>query len=152
MADGREIGAPTRYPGPLALDAARSALMLQPIGQAEWRPDGARQTFLARDLGIAEASGGRVFMRHTRAVKPFEAETGWHWHDMDTHVVFVLRGWLRFRFDGVPDPVTVEAGGVLSQPAGVPHNVIGHSDDLELIEISLPAGTGAMDLPQGPGR
>lgn len=136
----------TRYAGPLPLAQARTALMLQPAEAAEWRPDGARANFLARDLGLAEATRGRVFMRQTRAVKPFEAETGWHWHDMDTHVVFVLRGWLRFRFDGVAEPVTVGAGGCLSQPAGVAHNVVGYSDDLELLEISLPAETQALEL------
>jgi len=136
----------TRYPGPLTLGLARSALALDAAETAEWKPDGPRANFLARDLGVAAATGGRMFMRHTRAVKPFQAETGWHWHDMDAHVVFVLRGWLRFRFDGVDEPVTVGAGGCLSQPAGVPHNVVGYSDDLELIEINLPAGTGTMDV------
>lgn len=137
----------TRYAGPLPLASARSALMLQPAEAAEWRPDGPRANFLARDLGLAAATGGRVFMRQTRAVKPFEAETGWHWHDMDAHIVYVLRGWLRFRFDGLDEPVTVAAGGALSQPAGVAHNVVGYSDDLELLEITLPAETSSLDLP-----
>lgn len=138
----------TRYQGPLPLAASRSALALDTAEQAVWKPDGIRENFMARDLGVAAATGGAMFMRHTRAVKPFEAATGWHWHDMDAHVVFVLKGWLRFRFQGVGEPVTVAAGGCLSQPAGVAHNVIGYSDDLELIEINLPAGTGTMDLPE----
>jgi len=33
----------------------------------------------------------------------------------------------------------VNAGACLSQPAGVAHNVIQQSDDLELIEINMPA-------------
>jgi mannose-6-phosphate isomerase-like protein (cupin superfamily) len=58
----------------------------------------------------------------------------------------VLKGWISFRFEGVPDIVTVHVGGCLSQPAGVPHNVIARSDDLELIEINLPAQFGTFDL------
>jgi uncharacterized cupin superfamily protein len=135
----------TRFAGPLTLAQARTALLLQPAEAAVWRLEGARANFLVRDLGLAEATRGRLFMRQTRAVKPFESETGWHWHDMDAHVVFVLRGWLSFRFDGVAETVTVAAGGCLSQPAGVAHNVVGYSDDLELLEISLPAETESVD-------
>jgi hypothetical protein len=70
---------------------------------------------------------------------------------MTGHVVYVLRGWISFRYEGVPDTVTVQAGGCLSQPGGVPHNVVGRSDDLELIEINLPAAFGTFDLPGATG-
>jgi len=40
----------------------------------------------------------------------------------------------------------VKAGSCLSQPAGVAHNVIARSDDLELIEINMPAEYGTRDL------
>ena len=33
----------------------------------------------------------------------------------------------------------MNAGSCLSQPAGVAHNVVGQSDDLELLEINMPA-------------
>jgi mannose-6-phosphate isomerase-like protein (cupin superfamily) len=42
--------------------------------------------------------------------------------------------------------LTAQAGTCLSQPAGVPHNVVARSDDLELIEINLPAQFGTFDL------
>ena len=37
-------------------------------------------------------------------------------------------------------------GACLSQPGGVPHNVVARSDDLELIEINMPAAFGTQDL------
>ena len=46
-----------------------------------------------------------------------------------------------------PPYVTVTAGSGLSQPAGVPHNVVGRSDDLELLEINVPASYGTFDAP-----
>ena len=88
---------------------------------------------------MAEATDGRISAKHIRAIAPFEKETGWHWHDMTAHFVYVLRGWVEFRYDGVAESVKVTAGSCLSQPAGVAHNVIGQSDDLELIEINTPA-------------
>jgi mannose-6-phosphate isomerase-like protein (cupin superfamily) len=65
---------------------------------------------------------------------------------MTGHFVYVLKGWLKFRFAGVAEEVVVEAGSCLSQPAGVPHNVVGRSDDLELIEINMPAQYATHDL------
>ena len=46
------------------------------------------------------------------------------WHDLQAHFIYVLKGWITFRFEGVEGEVTVTAGSALSQPAGVPHNVI----------------------------
>ena len=65
---------------------------------------------------------------------------------MTAHYVYVLRGWLTFRFAGVEGDVTLRAGDGLSQPAGVPHNVIARSDDLEVIEINEPAEYGTWNL------
>ena len=94
----------------------------------------------------ASLAGGRIGARHLRAIYPFGQPTGWHWHDMTAHINIVLRGWIRFRYAGVPQDVTVSAGECLSQPAGVPHNVVGRSDDLELIEINMPADYATVDL------
>ena len=89
---------------------------------------------------------GRIGAKHIRAIRPFDQATGWHWHDMTGHFVFVIRGWITFRFAGKDADVVVRAGGCLSQPGGVPHNVIARSDDLELIEINLPASYSTWDI------
>ena len=128
-----------RYPGPLPLAEAKSKLLLTPLEDGRFQRDGPRANVEYRDLGMADASQGRIGAKHIRAIQPFGEETGWHWHDMTAHFVYVLRGWVEFRFDGITESVTVVAGSCLSQPAGVAHNVIGQSDDLELIEINMPA-------------
>jgi mannose-6-phosphate isomerase-like protein (cupin superfamily) len=134
------------YAGPLPLADALSRLSLQPFSDAAFTRDGPRADVEYRDLGLAAATGGRIGAKHIRAIRPFEQPTGWHWHDMTGHFVFVLKGWISFRYDGVEDTVTVSQGGCLSQPAGVAHNVVGRSDDLELIEINMPAQFGTADL------
>jgi len=128
-----------RYPGPLSLAEAKSKLLLIPLEDSRFHRDCPRANVEYRDLGMADASDGRISAKHIRAIQPFGEETGWHWHDMTAHFVYVLRGWVEFRFDGITESVTVVAGSCLSQPAGVAHNVIGQSDDLELIEINMPA-------------
>ena len=138
----------TRYPGPLALPQAMSAFALMDASDAAFTRDGPRADVEYRDLGWSAATDGRIGAKHIRAIRPFDAETGWHWHDMTAHFVFVLRGWIKLRYAGIDDEVTVRAGGSLSQPAGVPHNVVGRSDDLELIEINMPAEFATNDLPE----
>lgn len=135
-----------RYPGPLPLAEALTALNLAEASEAAFTRDGPRADVEYRDLGLAAATGGKIGAKHIRAIAPFSRETGWHWHDMTGHFVFVLRGWLTFRFAGVAEPVTVRAGGCLSQPAGVAHNVVGRADDLEIIEINMPATYGTVEL------
>lgn len=135
-----------RYPGPLPLEQALSAFALTEYSDEAFQREGLRADAEYRDLGLAAATGGQVGARHIRAIKPFGEETGWHWHDMAGHFVFVLKGWITFRFKGVEGDVTVRQGGCLSQPAGVAHNVVARSDDLELIEINIPADYVTLDL------
>jgi mannose-6-phosphate isomerase-like protein (cupin superfamily) len=141
------VTAQPRYSGPLSLADAKTTLNLSaPLTDAAFDRDGPRANVEYRDLGLAKATGGKIGARHIRAIRPFDKETGWHWHDMTGHFVYVLKGWIKFKFENVPDEVVVQAGTCLSQPAGVPHNVIGQSDDLELIEINLPADYATVDL------
>ena len=139
------------YDGPRNLGTAQSKFALTPFAEEGFTRDGPRADVEYRDLGLSAATGGRIGAKHIRAFKPFPKETGWHWHDMTGHFVFVIKGWIRFRFEGVAEDVTVTAGGCLSQPGGVPHNVVARSDDLELIEINLPAQFGTFDLPAAGG-
>jgi mannose-6-phosphate isomerase-like protein (cupin superfamily) len=135
-----------RYPGPLELTRSLSAFALASANGATFTRDGPRADVEYRDLGLAAATGGAVGIKHIRAITPFPQPTGWHWHDMRAHFVYVLRGWIAFRFAGVDGEVRVEAGSGLSQPAGVAHNVVARSDDLELLELNMPAQYGTFDV------
>lgn len=99
------------------------------------------------DLGLAEATGGRVSANINRALAPFDSETGWHWHDLNFHALYVIKGWLTFRFAGTEEPVTAAAGDFVHQPPGVPHNVVDRSDDLEVLEITMPGDYGTFEVP-----
>jgi mannose-6-phosphate isomerase-like protein (cupin superfamily) len=139
---------PPRYEGPRMLAQALTRLVRS--DQAFTR-EGPRADVEYRDLGWAAASGGMIGGKHIRAIRPVQAEPGWHWHDMSAHFVYVLQGWIEFRYAGLSEVVRVSAGASLSQPAGVAHNVVDRSDDLELIEINLPAGYGTWALSAEPG-
>ena len=138
---------PASYDGPRELARSLSAFARSTADGAVWNREGLRPDNEYRDLGLAAATNGRIGIKHIRAIMPLPAPTGWHWHDMTAHFVFVLKGSVTFRFAGVDGDVTVTAGSGLSQPAGVPHNVVGRSDDLELLEINVPASYGTFDAP-----
>jgi mannose-6-phosphate isomerase-like protein (cupin superfamily) len=100
--------------------------------------DGLRPYFEYRDLGIRAATGGRAVMHVIRARGGHQAGGEWHRHGVQLQLVYVLRGWVRFEYEGVGE-VRLEAGSCVHQPPGIRHREIEHSADLELIEIVLPA-------------
>jgi mannose-6-phosphate isomerase-like protein (cupin superfamily) len=139
-----------RYHGPRELAQSLTALAHMDATQATWNREGLREDSEYRDLGLAAVTSGRIGVKHIRALKPLTEPTGWHWHDMTAHFLYVLRGSITFRFAGAAGEITLHAGDGLSQPAGVPHNVISRSDDLEVIEINEPAVYGTWDLAEPP--
>ncbi len=101
---------------------------------------GLRSYVQYRDLGMREATGGLVDAHVNRRNAPFKKEdvSHRHYHDVKFQMVYVLRGWTKFELDGEGEHL-VEAGGCWIQPAGVKHTVLGYSDDLEVLEITIPA-------------
>jgi mannose-6-phosphate isomerase-like protein (cupin superfamily) len=101
--------------------------------------DGLRAFFEYRDLGVAEATRGRVGAQVIRARRGGESVPEWHTHDVAFQMIYVTRGWFRFEYEGHGE-VTLRPGSCVHQPPGIRHRELGHSDDAELIEITLPAG------------
>lgn len=103
---------------------------------------GLRDFMEYRDLGIADATHGQ-FRAHVIRVKKDCAHdtlhtTGLHRHMCDFQMFFVLKGWIKFIYQGQGEFV-FNPGDCVLQPAGIVHNELDCSDDLELIEIYSPA-------------
>lgn len=99
---------------------------------------GLRAFFEYRDLGIEGATEGKVGAHVIRAIPGRHAEGDSHLHRLDFQMVYVLKGWVRFWYEGHGE-VLLKPGSCVHQPPGIVHREIEHSDDLELIEITLPA-------------
>lgn len=99
---------------------------------------GLRAAFEYRDLGIREATGGRVAAHVIRAVPGQRLVPRLHHHEVALQIVYVLRGWITFEYEGL-GPVRLEAGSCVHQPSGLRHREVGHSEDLELLEVVSPA-------------
>lgn len=109
-------------------------------GDADFKP-GFRPNSLYRDLGVEEATGGMALAHVVRAARSFPAEGvgGPHRHMVQFQFCYMLRGWQKMRFAGHAEVVTAHAGTSWIQPAGIVHEVLGFSDDREVLEIILPA-------------
>ena len=111
---------------------------------------GLRSFFEYRDLGIQQATGGRVNAHVIRAAAGTDFSSQPHFHTADFQLVYVLKGWIEFEYEG-QGIVRLEAGSCVHQPPGIRHRELGHSDDVEMLEVVLPAGfaTEEVDSVQG---
>ena len=112
-------------------------------GDTPWRDEGLRSFFQYRDLGIAQATGGRVIAQLVRASEAPEAGTGWHRHEAKFHIVIMLKGWARFMYED--KDTLVKAGDCVHQRPGIVHYLFDYSPDMEYLEIVGPADFGTVD-------
>lgn len=106
---------------------------------AKFRKDGLRAFFEYRALGIAEATHGRFNAEVIRAgsVGTYTC-AGKHYHKLDFQLVYVLKGWVKFSYEGEGD-FTLKAGDCVLQPPEIRHELTSFSKDMELLEITSPA-------------
>lgn len=108
-------------------------------GDDDFKRNGLRPYALYRDLGIAEATAGLAVAQVIRFVAPCTDEVRKrHTHDVQFQMVYVLKGWMKNEFEGHGEQI-MRAGTAWIQPPGIKHTVLDYSDDLEVLEIVLPA-------------
>ena len=100
---------------------------------------GLRSFFEYRDLGIAAATQGRVVAHVIRSAAGKEFSSQPHLHHTEFQLVYILKGWIEFEYEG-QGVVRLEAGSCVHQPPGIRHRELGHSVDIEILEVVLPAG------------
>ncbi|RKP53438.1 cupin domain-containing protein [Pararobbsia silviterrae] len=109
--------------------------------------EGLRDFFLYRDLGIADATHGKVIAHLVKANHAPEKGTGWHRHEADFHIVIMLKGWARFMYGD--KETLVAAGDCVHQAPGIVHFLFDYSEDMEYLEVVGPADFKSIDA-EGP--
>jgi mannose-6-phosphate isomerase-like protein (cupin superfamily) len=140
-----------------AMTIERTALKEKPVGRqpamkvvvtSARMPDyvqGRRNFFKYRDLGVTAASNGWMRAQVMSGVTGMTKPTGWHYHVCEGQFVYTLKGWVELEFeDGTS--CRLEAGDSCFIPGGMHHNEIGTSDDLEILEVCLPADMGTVQV------
>jgi quercetin dioxygenase-like cupin family protein len=100
---------------------------------AEWLP-AQLQGFIARDTTIAtntrDVAGVQVIRRG-------DGDTAWAKHDADIHFTFVMQGEMTLHGEA-RDPQRLSPGDAFVIPPGLAVRYADPSDDIELLEVSLP--------------
>ena len=104
--------------------------------------------FKYRDLGVTKATDGWMRAQVTSALTGMTQPTGWHYHVCEGQFVYTLKGWVELEFEDGTN-CRLEAGDSVFIPGGMLHQENRTSDDLEILEVSVPAdmGTVAVDPP-----
>lgn len=96
-----------------------------------------RPSWLYRNLGIDRATDGRFHAHIVRVKQGTNFPASWHAHDYEFSMFYVLKGWVKIEFEhGVE---LCDAGCCVYQPPRIPHAVWEFSEDLEVLEIFMPA-------------
>lgn len=113
-----------------------------------FRGSGLRDYFEYRDLGIGTATQGRYHAQVIRARQAVSGGMGRHYHTTDFQMVYVLKGWVKFVYEGEGE-ILFRPGDAVLQPPEIRHELIECSDNLELLEITSPADFDTVELDAG---
>ena len=105
---------------------------------------GRRALFKYRDLGVTDATDGRMRAQVTSAEAGLSEPTGWHYHECEMRFVYLPDGWLDLEFEDGRE-VRPEVGDSVMIPGGERHQEVRASDTLRLLEISSAADMGTVN-------
>ncbi|MGJ5067872.1 cupin domain-containing protein [Bradyrhizobium oligotrophicum] len=138
VSKGRPALAPRRRKQKVAISHHR---------EEDFRADGLRAYAHYRDLGIADATHGLARAHVIRMLPPCNPQevSKLHTHAVDFQMVYVLKGWVKSYLEGVGETLMKE-GSCWTQPPKIRHMILDYSDDVELLEVILPADFKTVEL------
>ena len=117
------------------------------LNEADFKADGLRAYSHYRDLSIAAATHGLARAHVIRMLPPCNPQevSKLHTHAVDFQMVYVLKGWVKSYLEGVGETLMKE-GSCWTQPPKIRHMILDYSDDVELLEVILPADFKTVEL------
>lgn len=97
-----------------------------------------RAGMLYRDL-IPDRLGGSIIASHIRIPNGGPVPDMVHYHTIGFQLIFCYRGWVKLVYEDQGPPFILHAGDCVTQPPEIRHQVLEASDNLEVIEIGVPA-------------
>ena len=115
--------------------------------EEDFRADGLRAYAHYRDLGIKDATHGLAQAHVIRLQGPCNPDevSKLHYHDVQFQMVYVLKGWVKTYMEGHGETIMQE-GSCWTQPPRIRHMILDYSDDVELLEVILPADFKTVEL------
>ena len=115
--------------------------------EEDFKADGLRTYAKYRDLGIADATHGLAQAHVIRLQGPCDPRevSKLHYHDVDFQMVYVLKGWVKTYMEGLGEMLH-QQNSSWTQPPRIRHMILDYSDDVELLEVILPADFETVEL------
>ncbi|MEL6100506.1 MAG: cupin domain-containing protein [Pseudomonadota bacterium] len=109
-----------------------------------------------RDL-IPDRLGGSIIASHIRIPDGGPVPDTVHYHTVGFQLIYCYRGWVDLVYEDQGEPFRLHAGNCVIQPPEIRHRVLYASDNIEVIEIGVPAEhittiDHDMTLPNGPAN
>ena len=140
---------------PLVLpETIHSFVVRRLADQAPWIVGRAGMQY--RDL-IPDRLGGSIIASHIRIPDGGPVPDMVHYHTVGFQLIFCYRGWVDLVYEDQGEPFRLHAGNCVIQPPEIRHRVLYASDNIEVIEIGVPAEhittiDHQMTLPNGPAN
>lgn len=140
----RELVAPNgtrieieRLNAPLELpETVHSFVVRRLADQAPWIVGRAGMHY--RDL-IPDRLGGSIIASHIRIPDGGPVPDVVHYHTVGFQLIFCYRGWVDLVYEDQGPPFRLHAGNCVIQPPEIRHRVLHASENIEVIEIGVPA-------------
>ena len=109
-----------------------------------------------RDL-IPDRLGGSIIASHIRIPDGGPVPDMVHYHTVGFQLIFCLAGWVDLVYEDQGPEFRLHAGDCVIQPPEIRHRVLFASDNIEVLEIGVPAEhvttiDHEMELPNGPAN
>ena len=91
-----------------------------------------------RDL-IPGRLGGSIIASHIRIPVAGPVPDMVHYHDVGFQLIYCYSGWVRLVYEDQGPPFVLGAGDCVIQPPRIRHRVLESSENLQVIEIGVPA-------------
>ena len=145
FADGQtEMTAPNgtaveiaRLDPPMEMPATQHSLVVRRLkDSAPWVIGRAGMHY--RDL-IPDRLGGSIIASHIRIPDGGPVPDMVHYHTIGFQLIYCYRGWVDLVYEDQGPPFRLHAGDCVIQPPKIRHRVLVASDNVEVIEIGVPA-------------
>ena len=122
---------------PLAMPTTEHAFMVRRLAdQAPWVIGRAGMNY--RDL-VPGRLGGAMIASHIRIPGGGPVPDMVHYHKVGFQLIFCIHGWVDVAYEDQGEPMRLHAGDCFIQPPEIRHRVLHSGDDLQVIEIGVPA-------------
>ena len=134
--NGTKIEIDVLNPPVVMPDTQHSFVVRRLADQAPWIIGRAGMYY--RDL-IPDRLGGSIIASHIRIPDGGPVPDTVHYHTVGFQLIFCYRGWVDLVYEDQGKPFRLNAGNCVIQPPEIRHRVLYASDNIEVIEIGVPA-------------